>query len=631
MANKKISELNTRTPSLTDLMLVGDPSTGYSYKATLSALSTLLEANISLNDLNDVTITSPTAGQVLSYNGTAWVNDTNGITGSGTTNYVPKFTSSSAIGNSQIFDNGTSVGIATATPSAAYRLDIEGNVRVGSGQILAFSNFNNTNTYQVYNVGGSGAGGEILVFTNGTTERMRLDASGNLIVGGTSALLSASGRGNITLNGSTDAIFTFGNAGAYSGYLYSSSAKFEIDAQGARYMQFNTNGSERMRLDASGRLLIGTTNGVGTDFVSVKFNSSTTYSQGLNMVDANASSNGGIFQVFRKSDDTFLGLIRRNSTDDAVLVSGNSYLALGSGNTEKARLDASGNLGLGTTSPNALLHLVSATTRQIIESTTNSQNAGLYFTTKNASSTVQQGGMYYIPGTTPYLTLTGDNTNTHLNVTSGGNVGIGTTNPTFKLQVIDGTLFVGESSGSGNNQMGRISFGSTGIGGGYTNYGGQIASYSGSGIDVSDLRFYTGNGSVATERMRITSGGELLINTTSDAGDYKLQVNGSQSLNGILDLFDFIGATTNKWNLYHYNDNTFRMNYNGSGSDELILSTGGNLELTGSIKTAAPSGGTAQAWKLGTVASVSPTSPNRTIEVEVNGTTYYLHAKTTND
>jgi hypothetical protein len=57
----------------------------------------------------------------------------------------------------------------------------------------------------------------------------------------------------------------------------------------------------------------------------------------------------------------------------------------------------------------------------------------------------------------------------------------------------------------------------------------------------------------------------------------------------------------------------------------------GNGLFTGSIKTGAPSGGTAQPWKLGTVATVSPTSPNRTIEVEVNGTIYYLHAKTTND
>jgi hypothetical protein len=56
-----------------------------------------------------------------------------------------------------------------------------------------------------------------------------------------------------------------------------------------------------------------------------------------------------------------------------------------------------------------------------------------------------------------------------------------------------------------------------------------------------------------------------------------------------------------------------------------------NLEAAGSIKTAAPSGGTAAAWKLGTVASVSPTSPNRTIEVDIGGTIYYIHAKTTNN
>lgn len=34
---------------------------------------------------------------------------------------------------------------------------------------------------------------------------------------------------------------------------------------------------------------------------------------------------------------------------------------------------------------------------------------------------------------------------------------------------------------------------------------------------------------------------------------------------------------------------------------------------------------------LGPVASVSPTSPNRTIAVVIDGTTYYIHAKTTNN
>jgi hypothetical protein len=53
-----------------------------------------------------------------------------GITGSGTTNYIAKFTSSTAVGNSLIFDNGTNVGIGTATPLG--KLDVQGIILAGS-------------------------------------------------------------------------------------------------------------------------------------------------------------------------------------------------------------------------------------------------------------------------------------------------------------------------------------------------------------------------------------------------------------------------------------------------------------------------------------------------------------------
>jgi hypothetical protein len=61
------------------------------------------------------------------------------------------------------------------------------------------------------------------------------------------------------------------------------------------------------------------------------------------------------------------------------------------------------------------------------------------------------------------------------------------------------------------------------------------------------------------------------------------------------------------------------------------LQSNGNALINGNIRTAAPAGGTANDWRLGTVATVSPTSPNRTIEVSIGGTIYYIHAKTTND
>ena len=57
----------------------------------------------------------------------------------------------------------------------------------------------------------------------------------------------------------------------------------------------------------------------------------------------------------------------------------------------------------------------------------------------------------------------------------------------------------------------------------------------------------------------------------------------------------------------------------------------GGIQTTKDLLTGAPTGGTAAKWKLGTVAAISPTAPNRTIEVDVAGTIYYLAAKTTNN
>jgi hypothetical protein len=95
-------------------------------------------------------------------------------------------------------------------------------------------------------------------YTAGTS-RIVLDASGNFVVGGTTALLNNAGRGNITLNGATDAILAFGNGGTNSAYIFSNASNFELNAIGARVMNFTVNGSERARIDSSGNLLVGTT------------------------------------------------------------------------------------------------------------------------------------------------------------------------------------------------------------------------------------------------------------------------------------------------------------------------------------------------------------------------------------
>jgi hypothetical protein len=68
--------------------------------------------------------------------------------------------------------------------------------------------------------------------------------------------------------------------------------------------------------------------------------------------------------------------------------------------------------------------------------------------------------------------------------------------------------------------------------------------------------------------------------------------------------------------------------------------TSASLVVAGTIRASATSTGLAVTGALSstgalaignTVNTVSPTSPNRTITMVIGGTTYYIHAKTTND
>ena len=62
------------------------------------------------------------------------------VTGTGTANYHAKFTGTSAITDSLIFDNGTNVGIATATPGQ--KLDVGGSINITFGQKYKINNVN---------------------------------------------------------------------------------------------------------------------------------------------------------------------------------------------------------------------------------------------------------------------------------------------------------------------------------------------------------------------------------------------------------------------------------------------------------------------------------------------------------
>lgn len=88
----------------------------------------------------------------------------------------------------------------------------------------------------------------------------------------------------------------------------------------------------------------GTNTGVGTDYISIRFNSSTDRSQAINILDSNPSANASPFLVFRKNDQTYLGNIARSGTSDGIFIGGNEFLSLGYGSTENLRLSSIGSV-----------------------------------------------------------------------------------------------------------------------------------------------------------------------------------------------------------------------------------------------------------------------------------------------
>ena len=215
------------------------------------------------------------------------------------------------------------------------------------------------------------------------------------------------------------------------------------------------------------------------------------------------------------------------------------------------------------------------------------------------SSNIQGGAANYIP-----LWNTATSISSSVIYQSSGNIGIGTISPysfaNFRFLTIDGTNGSGLRIRNGGSENSEI-------------YGNASALYINT-ITTIPLTLGT-NG---TERMRITSDGEVLIGTTTDAGDYKLQVLGNsfmqttsgnatftiQSLSTQSPFIEYKRGTSQTWWVgngvnadnnfawYDQTNNAFRMTLTNTGNLGIGLtapatrlhvsaSTGGVLEVDG--------------------------------------------------
>jgi hypothetical protein len=244
----------------------------------------------------------------------------------------------------------------------------QGGIRIAgtgasSSANLVFSNNHTSGISDEFTIQMDGATDDLLFISGGTggTERVRITEEGRLGVGSTAPARQ------LTVYNSTVPVFqlvnnTTGETANDGVLLYESGSNFVIENQEAGEIQIYNNGSQRATIDSSGRLLIGTSNRL--------------LDNTNDLVQVLADGGGGI--VFGRNDPSVfvgngLGKISFAGRDatDSVYASFAEIIAAADGEhgagdnptrltfsttadgasspTERARLDSSGRLLVGTT------------------------------------------------------------------------------------------------------------------------------------------------------------------------------------------------------------------------------------------------------------------------------------------
>jgi hypothetical protein len=466
-------------------------------------------------------------------------------------------------------DNSGNVGIGTTSPSDGLELShINPKIRLRESDVTnGFADLlYNSARLRIRSRNGATNGGIAFEGSNGSSvsEYARFNSVGNLGIGTTSPssiLHLYANDPTITLDDSGTAA-TIKNA---SGNIYYNTSSVNRDHifQGA--------GTEKIRLTGDGLLGIGT--GSPDTILEAEGNSSLP----LFLSRQQNSAGVGVGLGFRQYDSTnalhnyasIFGVIEDNTNgaeDGAVTIHTSLAGSLG----ERMRIDSDGNVGIGTTSPDAQFHLeetsvtpgYSLTGRAVAVFERNAAMSIVLRSSNTGSSTIDfADAAAQAPGRLIYnhsdnSTQFVGNGSERMRIDSSGNVGIGTTSPSEKLQV-NGNIQVGV----GNSKEALIQG---------TNSG-RVASnpaYSFSGdVDTGMFNPQTDNtiafSTGGTERMRIDSSGDAYFGTTSDlGGQVNIASNGTSERQLVIADSD---NTTGRIAIYH-NGSTSTIESQGTSS-----------------------------------------------------------------
>jgi hypothetical protein len=380
-------------------------------------------------------------------------------------------------------DTSGNVGIGTSTLFAKFVVsngsgeNIEftpGNATVNGGLIESINRSSGTTRPDLNLFTSNGSNGSIKFYTNGVNERMRITAVGNVGIGTTSVnaglevVNSSRMRGilrpaNAPTGSFFNESFTLANdGGAAQGYIYSSipqtGASFPFDAFGEVLIQ----GNPRSGYNNGISIITGT----GTS-QTVKFRVQNDGNVGI----GTTSPTGGGLHIYGNNAAT--AGVRLQSSNGRAFDIGSTGTSYGSANnliiydvtaaSERMRLDSNGNVGIGTTTVDAKL--------RVLGNVRATSFTGSFSGSVVGSNMFVQGGNSF--GTTAILGTSDNqaliletNNSEKLRITTAGNVGIGTSSPTAKLQIgtqtystaPDANYFVvGNDNFSGTGPVGAIS------------------------------------------------------------------------------------------------------------------------------------------------------------------------------
>jgi hypothetical protein len=172
----------------------------------------------------------------------------------------------------------------------------------------------------------SGTAGNAISFT----QAMTLDASGNLAIGSTSPVALNSGGGYFTVNNaSAGGGVVFQNNSANIAYAIADTDGLRLDTFTGKILKFGIQGTERARIDSSGRLLVNTTSAIGDSQTSAYASTGGRFPYAARGQDrgylVKLQGTQGYAMYFERNDNLYCGDIYLTTSSTTLYTSASDY------------------------------------------------------------------------------------------------------------------------------------------------------------------------------------------------------------------------------------------------------------------------------------------------------------------